>query len=116
MREQVVDATRRNLHGSAFLFFVGQRLPLSLTGLTDRQCIHIIADTEHSWLFFIRSNSYNHKSTMEYYETLGVSKNASATEIKKAYRQLALKYHPDKNQGNKTAEDKFKVINEAYAV
>lgn len=53
---------------------------------------------------------------MEYYETLGVSKSASATEIKKAYRQLALKYHPDKNQGEKTAEAKFKEINEAYAV
>lgn len=53
---------------------------------------------------------------MEYYETLGVAKNASAAEIKKAYRQLALKYHPDKNQGDKTAEAKFKEINEAYAV
>jgi curved DNA-binding protein len=53
---------------------------------------------------------------MEYYETLGVPKTASAPEIKKAYRQLALKYHPDKNQGDKTAEAKFKEINEAYAV
>lgn len=53
---------------------------------------------------------------MEYYQTLGVAKSASAAEIKKAYRQLALKYHPDKNQGDKTAEAKFKEINEAYAV
>src|SRR5665811_875537 len=44
------------------------------------------------------------------------SKSASAAEIKKAYRQLAMKYHPDKNQGEKTAEAKFKEINEAYAV
>ncbi len=53
---------------------------------------------------------------MEYYQTLGVSKSSSAAEIKKAYRQLALKFHPDKNQGDKTAEAKFKEINEAYAV
>lgn len=53
---------------------------------------------------------------MEYYETLGIAKTASAAEIKKAYRQLALKYHPDKNQGDKTAEAKFKEISEAYAV
>jgi curved DNA-binding protein len=53
---------------------------------------------------------------MEYYKILGVEKTASATEIKKAYRKLALKYHPDKNPDNKEAEDKFKKISEAYAV
>lgn len=53
---------------------------------------------------------------MEYYKILGVEKNAAADEIKKAYRKLALKYHPDKNPDNKEAEAKFKEINEAYAV
>jgi len=52
----------------------------------------------------------------DYYATLGVGRNASAEEIKKAYRKLALQYHPDKNPGNKEAEEKFKQINEAYAV
>ena len=53
---------------------------------------------------------------MEYYEILGLSKGASAQEVKKSYRKLALKYHPDKNSGDKAAEEKFKEISEAYAV
>ena len=52
----------------------------------------------------------------DYYEVLGVDKNASADDIKKAYRKLALKYHPDKNPGDKAAEEKFKEAAEAYSV
>lgn len=52
----------------------------------------------------------------DYYNILGVSKNASQDEIKKAYRKLAVKYHPDKNKGDKKAEDRFKEIGEAYEV
>lgn len=52
----------------------------------------------------------------DYYEVLGVQKNASADEIKKAYRKLAMQYHPDKNPGDKTAEEKFKEATEAYGV
>lgn len=52
----------------------------------------------------------------DYYEVLGVGKTASADEIKKAYRKLAIQYHPDKNPGDKAAEDKFKEATEAYEV
>jgi len=53
---------------------------------------------------------------MDYYEILGVAKNSSTGDIKKAYRKLAMKYHPDRNKDNKEAEEKFKKISEAYAV
>lgn len=55
-------------------------------------------------------------SKRDYYELLGVEKTATAQEIKKAYRKLAMKYHPDRNPGDKEAEEKFKEINEAYEV
>ena len=52
----------------------------------------------------------------DYYDVLGVSKSADNKEIKKAYRKIAIKFHPDKNPGNKEAEEKFKEAAEAYEV
>lgn len=55
-------------------------------------------------------------SNKDYYKILGVNKSASTEEIKKAYRKLAMKHHPDRNKDNKAAEEKFKEVSEAYAV
>ena len=55
-------------------------------------------------------------SKRDYYEVLGLNKSANKEEIKKAYRKLALKFHPDKNKGDKAAEEKFKEASEAYHV
>ena len=52
----------------------------------------------------------------DYYEVLGITKSASSSEIKKAYRKMAIKYHPDKNPDDKSAEEKFKIAAEAYEV
>src|ERR1700676_5402243 len=53
---------------------------------------------------------------MDYYKTLGVAKDADADEIRKAYRRLARKHHPDLNPGDKASEDRFKTVQEAYDV
>jgi curved DNA-binding protein len=55
-------------------------------------------------------------SDTDYYKILGVNKKASDSEIKKAYRKLAMKYHPDRTKGDKSAEEMFKKVSEAYAV
>jgi curved DNA-binding protein len=68
---------------------------------------------------FFRNKFLNGETKMpgtDYYKTLGVNKTASDGEIKKAYRKLAMKYHPDHTKGDKNAEEKFKEISEAYAV
>ena len=52
----------------------------------------------------------------DYYELLGINRNAGEEEIKKAYRKLALQHHPDRNPGDKQAEEKFKEVSEAYSV
>merc|ERR1711998_625734 len=58
----------------------------------------------------------NQADNEEYYQTLNINKNSTDTEIKRSYRKLAMKYHPDKNPGNQEAENKFKKISEAYEV
>ena len=55
-------------------------------------------------------------TTRDYYEVLGVSRTADDADVKSAYRKLALKYHPDRNPGDKTAEERFKEAAEAYSV
>jgi curved DNA-binding protein len=66
--------------------------------------------------FFSNLKKGHQLADKDYYEILGLKKGAAADDIKKAFRKLAIKYHPDKNAGDKKAEDRFKEINEAYAV
>lgn len=89
---------------------------------------NILQSGGHMWRFVQRdigsnatydetaTNTDTYNDRDDYYEILGVAKNASADEIKKAFRKLATQYHPDRNQGDKTAEAKFKKITEAYEV
>ncbi|MCX6894957.1 MAG: DnaJ domain-containing protein, partial [Verrucomicrobia bacterium] len=55
-------------------------------------------------------------SKRDYYETLGIGRDASAEDLKKAYRKLAVKFHPDKNPGDKAAEEQFKELSHAYEI
>lgn len=92
----------------AFLFL----LPLIINKIS-KSCINLLL----GYLTLPNSGGYN--ETMEYrdyYKLLGVERSATQDEIKHAYRKLAMKFHPDKNPGNKEAEEKFKDINEAYEV
>ncbi|KXK07098.1 MAG: Zn finger domain-containing DnaJ-class molecular chaperone [Acidobacteria bacterium OLB17] len=67
-------------------------------------------------LGLFRFGSDHQVAKKDYYQILGVKKSANADEIKKAYRRLARKYHPDVNPNDKAAEDKFKDIQEAYDI
>ena len=72
------------------------------------------------WRIFIfirvTKTAYIFMSKRDYYEVLGVGKSSSADEIKKAYRKVAMQFHPDRNPGDKAAEEKFKEAAEAYEV
>jgi curved DNA-binding protein len=67
-------------------------------------------------LYYLKRKNYPKMQYKDYYNTLGLSRNASQDEIKKAYRKLAVKYHPDKNPDDKETENRFMEINEAHAV
>ena len=92
----------------AFLFLH----PLIINKI-NKSCINLLL----GYLTLPNSGGYNEfMEYRDYYKLLGVERSATQDEIKHAYRKLAMQYHPDKNPGNKQAEEKFKDINEAYEV
>lgn len=86
----------------------------NLNFISNAQIFHFLDGASPRHRFIHTTNSLN--ARVDYYKVLGVSKNASAKDIKKAYYQLAKKYHPDANKSDPAAPKKFQEVSEAYEV
>src|ERR1700760_1780365 len=80
------------------------------------KCADVLYRVSHPHIRTSINFQINRMSKRDYYEILGVQKGATAEEIKKAYRKVAMQFHPDRNPGDKAAEEKFKEAAEAYEV